>query len=99
MEGSGAYALFSNSGARGTENELLGGGGEVREAGDGEVFVVEGGVFAQYFVGLSKYELRSRYSDLHRGVPVSRLEEPRVWRYCPGMRQFPNRLSSRTYLF
>lgn len=62
VEGTGAGdglegddALFGDDGGVFAEDEFLGGRGEVGEAGDGEVFVVEVGVFAEEFVGLEKH--------------------------------------------
>ena len=46
------YALLFYSRAVGAEDESLRGAGEVGEAGDGEVFVVEVRVFAEDLVGL-----------------------------------------------
>jgi len=46
------YTLVLDRGAVSTEYQLLGGGCEVCQTGNGQVFVVEVGVFAKQFVGL-----------------------------------------------
>lgn len=48
----GGYALVRKGWRVSAEHDLCGCGGEVRETGDWEIFVVEGGVVAEDFVGL-----------------------------------------------
>lgn len=48
----GGDALVGDGGRGDTEDQLLGGGGEINEARDGQVFVVEVGVAAEQLVGL-----------------------------------------------
>ena len=48
----GVRALLRDGGRVGAEDELGSSSSEVGEAGDGEVFVVEGGVVAEDLVGL-----------------------------------------------
>lgn len=53
MVGRATHALFLEGGAVGAEDKLLRGRGEVSQAGDGQVLVVEVGVVAEDLVGLS----------------------------------------------
>ena len=48
----GTYSLVFDCGAVGAYNEFLGGGGEIGQAADGEVFVVEIGIIVDGVVGL-----------------------------------------------
>ena len=50
--GLGAYSSFFDGWTIRTENELLCGGGEVKETGNGEIFVVQIVVVAEDIIGL-----------------------------------------------
>ena len=54
-----AYSSFLDCGAPWAENEFLSGRGELGETSDGEIFMIEVGVFPQDLVGLESEFVRA----------------------------------------